>query len=579
MFSVRLSNHSIRYKLNVFFILIIIGTSLALILPFYFRVSGILKKNTQLQSLETVQQLATGLDHSLDMIVHMANFISYSSEIQNYLDLPPADTTLAIQDYSVAERVMIINYSSLITKNIEVFGNNGIIFNVPSRYTALPSETITRYQAEANKHGGAISWHNEIESQGAFLLLKEIRNITTTRSLGTISIQVNPSYLEKQIADVTFANDGFTCIIDNEGNYIAGTALESDTLTALRPVLAGDTGHSQIEIENKSYLLAYSSLPKKNIIVLGFIPEGTLYSEISQLQVWLYMIVLITCILSFLLAVRLSNTITAPLRNMEESMEVAAKGDFSHTLTITSKDEIGRLSQNFNTMIQKINTLIESEYKQELLRKEAEFKMLQAQINPHFIYNALDTINWTAQKRGMDDISKMVTSISNLMRISINNKKKNVLVREELECINDYLLIQKARYQDQITTMIDVAPELYDIVIPKLILQPLVENAFVHGLNQIDKKGMILVQGNIEHETIIFTVTDNGVGISNEQIEQIMSDNHDPSAAHTGLGILTVHRRIQFIYGSKYGLSIYSNVGKGTQMTLTLPYAKGDPAC
>lgn len=574
MFSIKLSNHSIRYRLNIFFILIIVATSLALIVPLYFRVSKILKRNTQEQSLETVRQLATGLEHSLDSIVHMANFIAYSSEIQKFLDIPQNETRLQMQDYSAAERVMIVNYSSLVMKNIEVFGNNGIIFNVPSRYTDLPPGKIDTYMLESKKHGGAVSWHNETTDGGNFLLLKEIRNITTTRSLGTISIQLSTEYLEKQLADINFANDGFTCIMDMDGNYIAGAPVDAEILRSLLPLLSCSSGYTQLNFNGQDYLLAYSTLTEKNMSVLGFIPEATLYSEISQLKVWIYMIVLITCILSFLLSVKLSNTITTPLRSMEESMEIAAKGDFSHVLTVTSKDEIGRLSDNFNSMINKINRLIENEYKQELLRKEAEFKMLQAQINPHFLYNALDTINWSARKQGMDDISKMVTAISNLLRISINNHKKNVLVKEELDCINDYLLIQKNRYQNKIITMIDVEPELYPVVIPKLILQPLVENAFVHGLSQTDKKGMILVQGIKQENQIIFTVTDNGIGMNSETLLAVLSDNHTPDSAHTGLGIATIHKRIQYLYGAEYGLSIHSEEGKGTQLTLTIPWQR-----
>lgn len=563
---------SIKKRSNIFFILIIIITALALIVPLYYKVSDVLKCNTQAQSLETVNQIKTSIDHSLDTVANMANFISYSSDIQKYLNLENDETLLTHQDYSTAERVMITNYSSIILRDIDIYGDNGMIFNVPSRFTDRSAEQIAAYTETAREGRGKITWHNAIQETDTLELLKEIRDITSTQSLGTLRIGINRSYLEKQLRNVTFGNDGYTIILDNEGKYLAGKNLTPKKYEVLLACMDSTDGTSRISLDSSNYLIAYNTIPDKGMIILGVIPERSLYKDINNLKTWLVTIVLLTCLFGFLLAVKFSASIVTPLRDMAKSMDIVANGNFNHTLPVNSNDEIGRLSSNFNTMIFKINALIDSEYKQALLKKEAEFKMLQAQINPHFFYNALETINWIAKKNQMDEISTMVTSISKLMRISINNKQKTITLKEELDCIKGYLAIQKVRYQDRIQTMIDIPYELYSMVIPKLTLQPLVENAFVHGLEQSESQGMVIITGKHQENVVVFCVADNGIGMSEEQIEKIMDDKLENNPSHSGLGIMTVHKRIQFVYGQEYGLTIESKSQKGTKMILKIPY-------
>ena len=171
-------------------------------------------------------------------------------------------------------------------------------------------------------------------------------------------------------------------------------------------------------------------------------------------------------------------------------------------------------------MLGEINSLIDNVYKQEILKKEAEYQMLEAQINPHFIYNVMDTISWTARANHLDDLSEMVSALSKLLRTSIS-KKTFVTVSEEVSCVNNYLTIQKFRYKDRIGTVIDVDQELLEIIIPKLILEPLVENAVIHGLEEKEGRGLILVSGRKQGDALVFKVKDTGVGMSKEQIERI----------------------------------------------------------
>lgn len=165
----------------------------------------------------------------------------------------------------------------------------------------------------------------------------------------------------------------------------------------------------------------------------------------------------------------------------------------------------------------------------------------------------------------------MVSSFSKLLRSSISRRTAST-VREELDCIQNYLFIQKIRYKDRITALIDVDPALQDLIIPKLILEPLVENAVIHGLENKKEKGMILLIGEVENHMVTFTIKDNGVGIPDDRIQEIMQQQTQTDSIHTGLGIMTVHQRIQHVYGTEYGISIESTVGVGTKIYIRFPY-------
>ena len=218
-------------------------------------------------------------------------------------------------------------------------------------------------------------------------------------------------------------------------------------------------------------------------------------------------------------------------------------------------------------MIQKINSLIQTVYQAELLKKEAEYAALQAQINPHFLYNTLDTICWQAKLKNNEDIFETTYSLSRLLRASMSNKDPFVTVKQELDYVHDYIRIQKARYRQRISVSVKVEKEVESVRIPKLILQPIVENAFVHGLEEKGESGVLSVRGilNQEEETVTFVIKDDGVGMTEEQIESVYSQKEK------GFGLHSVHKRIQILYGEAYGLKILSEPGRGTTVILRVP--------
>lgn len=253
-------------------------------------------------------------------------------------------------------------------------------------------------------------------------------------------------------------------------------------------------------------------------------------------------------------------------------MVKVGKGNFNAYSSYESKNEIGILSSHFNMMVEQVQQLIQEVYQEQYLKQRAELKALRMQINPHFLYNTLESINWMARIKGVPEIGKMVKALGDLMRASISGDDF-VLIDEEIRNINNYLTIQKFRYGDRFNVVVDIRDDIRMVKIPKLVLQPIVENAIVHGIENMVGNGEIKIKGAAEEKKVVLEVTDNGAGINEELIPSILSGNYKSkqSEDHTRIGLINVDRRIKIYYGQEYGLSISSTPGAGTCVKINIP--------
>ena len=305
------------------------------------------------------------------------------------------------------------------------------------------------------------------------------------------------------------------------------------------------------------------------------IPMSFLQKTARGLQKTTIMLILASLMLCIFLANILAKGIAGPIKRTSKAMQQFVEGDFSVRLPEGRRDEIGAMNSVFNQTIEKIEQLIKQVVEMETVNKDIEFQALQAQINPHFLYNVLDTINWMARKKGEDNICRMVTSISSLMRASISNKRSMVYIREEIKYVQDYLYIQETRYGDKFTSYIEVDERLNELEIPKMTIQTLVENAVVHGVENATWDCFLYVSGEITDGMAVFTVKDDGVGMSQEQLEKLMGTeeepDHEAERTHTHLGVYAVRKRLDYVYQNKARMSITSESGKGTQVILEIP--------
>jgi two-component system sensor histidine kinase YesM len=244
-------------------------------------------------------------------------------------------------------------------------------------------------------------------------------------------------------------------------------------------------------------------------------------------------------------------------------------------MTSDNVDEITELGMSFNIMIGKIKELLDSKIQEQENLKKAELRALQAQINPHFLYNTLDTIIWMAESKKTDQVVKIVSALSKFFRISLSKGMDWITIGEEVERIRSYLIIQKMRYRDILDFNIEVDKEVTEHTILKLILQPLVENALYHGIKNKRKGGTINVRARMKGENeILLEVEDDGIGFTPEKLAQLRSELEDDSGSiklESGFGLDNVNKRIKLYYGKPYGLSVQSQYASGTCVTLVIP--------
>lgn len=293
--------------------------------------------------------------------------------------------------------------------------------------------------------------------------------------------------------------------------------------------------------------------------------------------VWTNIIVLsVLLIFSMLAAWIISGSISKPIRELYKMTKSISEGNLDVRVENKNIDEIAALGRSFNIMTQKIKELLENSIKEQKALKKTELKLMQAQINPHFLYNTLDTIVWMAEGNKSDEVIEIVKALSNFFRITLSKGNDLITIQEEIEHIRSYLIIQRIRYRDIMKYHIEVDSALNEYRILKLTLQPLIENALYHGIKNKREGGTISIRGFIgRHDNIIFMVEDDGAGISKERLEKIQAeldnDNSEIIIKESGFGLNNVHKRIKLNYGAQYGLKIKSELKKGTLVSVNIP--------
>lgn len=418
------------------------------------------------------------------------------------------------------------------------------------------------YNDYMSKSGQEICWYyNPVNNQAFYVGKMDI--LETVDVKGIIYLSIDCSNLFDTIKQEVFDNYGIV-VTDGNGKTVYELA--------------------QFSEKNKGYKLSYEDVVERSVNKDKEYVLISTHSGVSNWKLWLYkpqvymtehtelLVVLAACgiviSLSFaIVAIRLiTRLLTRRIVVLEQNMKAVEQGDFSVSLKTDSPDEIGELYSGFNNMVKQLNTLINEVYESRLKEKEYEMTALQAQINPHFLYNALSMINWKAIEAGMMDISKITLFLSTFYRTSLNRGKKLMDISEELDNVRAYLYIRHMMHDCGFDIEINVDEDILHYKTLNLILQPLIENAIDHGIDMVpDRRGKITILGKSVGECIEFRVIDNGAGMSEEQAQVILTKESD------GYGVRNVNERIQLFFGKEYHLQIKSTINWGTELVIIFP--------
>lgn len=337
----------------------------------------------------------------------------------------------------------------------------------------------------------------------------------------------------------------------------------------LAEVQSRGSGASYVTVDGKRMIACYAVSGITGWTSVVLIPPGALTKDIGQ-TITFFIITLgaSLLLLSLLFAYLISMRISSPISKLLLAIKRVGGGDFNAKIKVEGKDELGHVLMKFNSMNEKVKQLIEENYVVKLRERETEIMALNVQLNPHFLYNTLNIINWMAVYGEKEQVSKMLVSLSRMLHYTTDNRKDSMPLAADIGWLKDYIVIMSNRYEHRFRVDFDIAPELMEASVPKLFLQPLVENAIIHGFGDMESGGLITIYGRRQGEDIEFCVEDNGRGITPERLKEVLAENS------ANIGIKNVDKRVKLLYGSRYGIGIESVPELGTRVKLVIPYRK-----
>ncbi|MCD9023233.1 sensor histidine kinase [Cohnella silvisoli] len=525
-----------------------------------------------------LEQMGQNIDINLQQIDIASYLIFSDEEVLRILKYGPGDEFV---DRTNIEALLVnVMFSRRDIDSIHLFRNSRYWFGTSYPYAYMPYEQLKQAAAKGD---GKLVWIKPDKGSGIIQAARIVRTVQM-EPVGLLVMNIRESLFTSIISNQLSDINGNVFIVDGEGTAISSldnTAAESDVdgkmleRTESEIESSGEVaGHFTERIGGEKYIVTYY---QSHIIegwkYISVIPIRELTKDVTKLLNRSILGCMIITGLFVLLSFFVSSGIVNPIKEIAYRMRrMEIQHEEPSNIQYEGQDEIAYLNRSFGGLIQRINILIEEVYEQKLLRSEQELKTLQAQINPHFLYNTLDTVNWMAITSNMPQIGEIVRSLSGIMRYSISNVDDEVSIEEELEHVRNYCAIQTIRFGERLAVTYDMEEDILDHPIPKLVMQPIVENVILHGFNGKEGRCEISIRGLSGDNAIQLEIADNGIGMDGQQLEAILEGEQERHGRQGGIGIRNVDRRLKLKYGAGYGLTIASFPMRGTTVIIRLPH-------
>ena len=563
---------SIRKKMMVVFAVLITvtGIGIASLFAIVFRYGY--SSLSQIYLNDINEQTTNNLENNIQKIEDINVQILSSQVIQSQLKIV---NEKCLDSYDLAQCRQKIErelsnwalYASYVV-SVSVISREGIEFAVKKIETGGTQFGFTEdeiYEANGSSLWGITGEKNRI------CVAKAILDFDTMKPAGYINIVYENSYLSDILADNSSKYSGASYVVNTHGRIMVANKegyVGENFPVKLSDLRASNTSRYDMFSSTQAFYFVGNEMPNGWSLVQT-VSVKEFNKEMNHLIVLAAGIVLLVLGISLGFVWYVTSRIAYPAKELMESMKTLAKDNEYPRVKIVSNDEIGMIGLEYNKMAENIETLIEKVYKMELTQKQAELEFLQMQINPHFLYNALDTISWMALAKGNMDVSEMTIALAELLRATIK-KESFITLREEMNTVKDYLLIQQERFGDKISAEYFVEEDAYSCMVPNFILQPVIENAIIHGLEPKIEKGKVSINISIQDEFLTFLVEDNGVGMDETEILDLYKKCRENNTKQS-IGLKNVYRRLLLCYGEASMLKIESNKEQGTRISFLIP--------
>ena len=532
-----------------------------------------------------VRQTNQNIDSYIDYMDNIVTMVSGSRDTQSFL-YNKDEETLQVSEcrQRLVEQFRTILKSRSDIRNIGLIQKDGNrLFNnggqQKNAYLDLDTQAWYKNAITSNRSVLTSSHVQHVirgERPWVITVSRGVRNFTGSGNReGVVFIDLNYSAISELCDQNSIGSKGYVFLLDQDGNVVYHpqqqqlyNELQTENIDLVmntdKETLMDGSGDNA-----KIYTISRSE--KTGWTVVGCTNVAELLKDSKKARSIYVLVAAILMIVALVLSNLISRNITRPLQQLRDSMARVQEGDFrAAEVEVTSRNEVGSLTRSFNVMTSRIQELMKQNIYEQQQKRKSELKALQSQINPHFLYNTLDSIIWMAEGKKNEEVVVMTASLARLLRQSISNEEEQVPIGQEVEYARSYLTIQKMRYKDKLEFQIQVDAQIMGVPIIKLVLQPLIENAIYHGLKYKEGKGLLIVRGYREGENAVIQIKDNGAGMDEQTLSHIF-EKHKVNYRSNGVGVYNVQKRLQLYYGMDYGITYSSRQGEGTTASIVIP--------
>nr|WP_306220221.1 sensor histidine kinase [Cohnella sp. WQ 127256] len=566
------------------FVILILMTILIMSITSYYLTKDAVTSKAQAYTTELVKQVNYNIKDYVNGMKTMSDLVAGNHTVQQYLSPTGFNSLQEEQQAKIAVSDML--ESMLVSRtdiaSVNVFGYGGQFVSGRKNLELNPYVDITsmNWYTLAQEAGGK-SVISPSHVQPVFKdrypwvvsLSRELISRDGESKLGVFLVDLNFSVMNDMVKEIRLGQRGYLFIVDSSGKIVYHpqqqliySNLKSEMIDKVLEIKNG-TFTSDEGNDSRMYTVQESDFGWK-IVGVSYVNE--LVDNQNEVRLSFFILGFICIVIAIIISFFLSQRVSQPIKQLQDYMKEVEKGNFDIHVPVSKTVEIGRLARAFNIMVGKIKELMSQVVLDQEQKRKSEINALQAQINPHFLYNTLDSIVWMAESNKSKEVVLMTSALAKLFRASIGKGEELVAIRTEIEHITNYLMIQKMRYKNKLDYEIEISDTVLDYKTIKIILQPIVENAIYHGIKMKHGPGLIRITAEETESDIYLIVEDNGNGMDEEKLRTLLLSSPKTEEGR-GVGVRNVHERLKLYFGPQFGLTYKSTLGVGTTVYIQFP--------
>lgn len=569
----------LRGKLLCIFFLLLVLPLGAFTLYAFHRINTVIEDQTYSAAQKAFEDTHISVEDLLGRLTQVADILTMDPSLYALAASDSADTSY-IQRLEDRDRI-----STTFTYLRSMSGVDRVRLYVSNDYLYTNSADIVSLQSvrdsswfRAFEDGSSVCWFGPADfadqpesERNWYSLMRLLYDPSHVQQpLAILRVDISAERVDAAVSRSTITQNGTVLLLNGSEVLSASSPDRAAALSGSLP--ASSDGWVDVDTAQGPCRVQTVLLEDCGWTLAAALPRNDIFRTSRQLRLEMLAVVVLLAAASYFLAYRLSQSITRRLYRLNDTMHAVEQGDVSARVEPQGQDEIGQLMHSFSNMMTRIDTLMDEKLEQGQQIKALELKALQAQINPHFLYNSLDLINCTAIAHNVPEISRMVNALARFYRLSLSRGREVIPLADELKHAQLYVAIQNMRFEDRVHTKWEVEPGVEQCLIIKIVLQPIIENAIIHGIfEKPDKTGCLRIAAHRQQDDLVITVEDDGVGMDDET--RLANFAASASSANTkgGYGVRNINERLHLAYGAEYGLFCESEIGKGTRVTLRIP--------